>query len=250
MTRRFALLALLAAIVQSCGCGRSTHRERSSATTAASAAQDAPHAATIAVLGSSTASGLGLADPSESWVGRYAAHLSSVHGLQVRNLAVPGYTTFHVLPTGTKPAAGRPAVDEAHNVTAALAMRPKAIIVNLPSNDAAMGASVEETMGNLCIVVAKATEAGVPVWVSTSQPRALDQRGRQLLVSLRDRVNQEFAGRALDFWTPLAAPDGAPLPAYNQGDGIHPNAHGHRLLFDQVKLADIPRAFHEIQQDL
>jgi lysophospholipase L1-like esterase len=61
-------------------------------------------------------------------------------------------------------------------------------------------------------------------------------------VGLRDRVKHEFAGRALDFWTPLAAADGAPLPAYNQGDGIHPNAHGHRLLFDQVKRADIPRA--------
>jgi lysophospholipase L1-like esterase len=248
MTRPFAVLALSGALLQALGCSRSTQGERTGETlgpgsTPPVVSATPPNGATVvAVLGSSTAAGQGLADPSESWVGRYAAHLSSTHGLEVRNLAVPGHTTFHVLPTGTKRAAGRPAVDEAHNVTAALAFAPKAIIVNLPTNDAAMGASVEESMGNLRLVAAKANEAGVPIWVSTTQPRELDHRGRQLLVDLREHVKREFASRALDFWTPLAAPDGAPLPAYNQGDGIHPNAHGHRLLFDQVKLADIPRA--------
>ena len=47
---------------------------------------------------------------------------------------------------------------------------------------------------------------------------------------------------ALDFFTPLAASDGTPLAMYNQGDGIHPNAEGHRLLFEQVRMADLPAA--------
>ena len=166
MPRRLAVLALLGTLLQLLACGRSAPSERTRETTATSStppvavAGETPDGGTtiVAVLGLSTASGQGLADPTESWVGQFAAHLSASHGLQVRNLAVPGYTTFHVLPTGTRRAAGRPAVDEVHNVTAALAYRPKAIIINLPSNDAAMGASVEESIRNLRLVAAKAKE--------------------------------------------------------------------------------------------
>jgi lysophospholipase L1-like esterase len=238
--RAIAACALLSATFHTRACGPT-----SCARGGSTSSQETPREAgapVVAVLGSSTAAGHGLDDPSQSWVGRYAAHLSATHGLRVQNLAVDGHTTFHVLPTGTARLPGRPAVDEAHNVTAALAFRPKAIIVNLPTNDAAMGVSVEESIRNIRTVVAKAGEAGVPVWVSTPQPRVLDGKGSELLAGMRDGVKREFADHALDFWTPLAGADGKPLPAYNQGDGIHPNASGHRLLFEQVKLADIPRA--------
>jgi lysophospholipase L1-like esterase len=237
MTRRaFAVCALLGVL----GCAR-RELPASGERSGEARANPSPGAAIIAVLGSSTAAGHGLADRSEGWVGRYASYVSP-RGFQIQNLAVDGYTTFHVLPSGTARAPGRPAVDEAHNVTAALAYRPKAIVVNLPSNDAALGVSVDESLRNIRLVVTKAAEAGVPVWVTTSQPRVLDRPRTELLVAMRDRVVSEFAGRALDFWTPLASPSGAPLPEYNQGDGIHPNAIGHRLLFDQVKRADIPAA--------
>ncbi len=197
----------------------------------------------ITVLGSSTAAGHGLPDATTSWVARYAAYLSAERaGSKVRNLAVGGYTTYHVLPTGTTNPPGRPGVDDRHNVTAALEGHPDAIIVNLPSNDAAGGFSVEETMTNLRTVAAKAKEAGVAVWVTTSQPRQLDARGLAALAEVRDRTRREFGAHAIDFFTPLAAADGTPLPAYNLGDGIHPNADGHRLLFEQVKRADLPAA--------
>jgi lysophospholipase L1-like esterase len=200
----------------------------------------------IAVLGSSTAAGFGLSDPGTAWVARYAAHLAAEHpGFGVVNLAVPGYTTYQVLPTGTTNPAGRPDVDEAHNVTAALAGKPRAIVVNLPSNDAAFGYTVDETMKNLGVVAKAAAGAGALVWVCTSQPRDLDAEGLALLEGLRDRTQAEYAEHAIDFWTPLAAPGGAPLPEYNVGDGIHPNAEGHRLLFEQVKLAAIPAAVSE-----
>jgi lysophospholipase L1-like esterase len=238
--RAIAVCALLGATFQTPACGP-VSCTRGESPPSRNSAPEATSAAIVAVLGSSTAAGHGLSDPSLSWVGQYAEHLST-SGLRVQNLAVDGHTTFHVLPTGSARIAGRPAVDEAHNVTAALAFRPKAIIVNLPSNDAAMGVSADESIENIRTVVAKAREAGVPVWVSTPQPRVLDHRRSALLTDMRDRVKREFADHALDFWTPLAAPDGAPLPAFNQGDGIHPNAKGHSLLFDQVKLADIPRA--------
>jgi lysophospholipase L1-like esterase len=195
----------------------------------------------IVVVGSSTAAGFGLSDPSTSWVARYTAYLTSQDPrAKVTNLAVSGYTTFQVLPTGTVNPSGRPAVDPAHNITAALALHPDAIIVNLPSNDAAMGVPVEDTMTNFKTVAAKATEANVLIWICTSQPRQLTAAGLALILGLRDRVEQEFGDRAIDFFTPLANADGTPLAMYNQGDGIHPNAEGHRLLFEQARMADLP----------
>jgi lysophospholipase L1-like esterase len=197
----------------------------------------------IVVIGSSTAAGFGLADPATSWVGRYTAYLTAdLPGSKVTNLAVSGYSSYQVQPTGTINPNGRPTVDPAHNVTAALALHPDAIIVNLPSNDAAMGVSVDDSMTNLKTVATKAHDANVSIWVTTSQPRQLTPQGIALLIGLRDRTKQEFGDHALDFFTPLAAPDGTPLAMYNQGDGVHPNAEGHRLLFEQVRMADLPAA--------
>jgi lysophospholipase L1-like esterase len=195
----------------------------------------------VVVLGSSTAAGYGLADPSTSWVRRYTSYLAAdLPGSTVTNLAVSGYTTYQIQPTGTVNPSGRPAVDAAHNITAALALHPDAIVVNMPSNDAATGVPVEDTMTNLKTVAARASAAHVLIWVSTTQPRQLAADGIALLIGVRDRTKQEFGDRALDFFTPLAAADGTPLPLYNQGDGIHPNAEGHRLLFEQVRMADLP----------
>jgi lysophospholipase L1-like esterase len=201
-----------------------------------------PHAPPfIVILGSSTAAGFGLADPTTSWAQRYTTYLSTAApGSKVTNLAVSGYTTYEVQPTGTVNPMGRPAVDPAHNITAALALHPDAIIVNLPSNDAATGVPVQDSLNNLKNVASKAQAANVLIWISTTQPRQLPPQGIMLITGLRDRIKQDFGNRALDFFTPLAAPDNTPLPQYNQGDGIHPNAEGHRLLFEVVRSADLP----------
>jgi lysophospholipase L1-like esterase len=200
-----------------------------------------PGGARIVVLGSSTAAGATLRDPETSWPRRYAAYLTT-RGGTLTNLAVSGYSTYHVLPTGTANPAGRPPVDPAHNITAALALHPDAIIVNLPSNDAAMGVPVDDSLANLRIVATAAREAHVLVWVTTSQPRALPPEQVQLIVGLRDRIEQEYGAHALDFFTPLATPDALPRPELNAGDGIHPNAEGQRLLFEQVRAADLVSA--------
>jgi lysophospholipase L1-like esterase len=204
-----------------------------------------PSRVTVAVLGSSTAAGYGLSDPATGWVPRYAEFLEAERpGSVVTNLAVSGFTSFEVLPTGTPAIANRPAVDPDHNITAALATMPQALIVNLPSNDAAFGYPVEETLANLHAVTTQAEQAGVQAWITTSQPRSafIAPSGQALLIALRDGVQADFGEHAVDFWTPLAAPDGSPLPEYGLGDGIHPNAEGQRVLFEQVKAEHIPEA--------
>ena len=162
-------------------------------------------ALSVAVLGSSTAAGVMLHDPSTSWVARYTTWLLAQRpGSRVTNLAIPGYTTFQVLPTGTTNPPGRPSVDPAHNVTAALAVHPDAIFVNLPSNDAVEGIPVDESVENLRTLVATAERSGVAVWLASPQPRALKGEAMALLLGLRDRMKREFPGRIIDFFSPLA----------------------------------------------
>jgi len=195
----------------------------------------------IVVLGSSTAAGAGLTDPETNWVRRYATFLArEVPGSSVTNLAVGGYSTYQIQPTGTTNPTGRPEVDPAHNITAALALHPDAIIVNLPSNDAAMGVPVGDSLANIKVVEAQARNAHVLFWVTTSQPRTLPPDQARLLLEYRDGIQGMYEGYALDFFTPLARKDATPSAAFNQGDGIHPNPEGHRVLFEQVKKADLP----------
>jgi lysophospholipase L1-like esterase len=225
--QRVALITLLVIAPSACG----------------NAAQPADHQnrVHIVVLGSSTAAGYGLRDPQTSWPRRYAAFLAT-RGWKLSNLAVSGYSTYQIQPTGTANSPERPEVDRDHNITAALALQPDAIIVNLPSNDAAMTVPVADSLANIKVVATKARDAHVLFWVTTSQPRSLPPEQVRLIVDYRDRIKQDYGTYALDFFTPLAALDATPLPELNQGDGIHPNAEGHRLLFEQVRVADLPSA--------
>lgn len=195
---------------------------------------------TVVVLGSSTAAGIGPVNPAEGWVERYATALEDIDRRnEVVNLAAPRQTTFHVLPTGSASSPGRPAVDTGRNITAALAAQPDAVIVNLPSNDAALAIPVDEQMANLERIVGAAGAAGIPIWVTTTQPRDLDAAGRALLASAAARILAGFGDRAVDVWTGLADPDGSINPAYDSGDGIHVNAEGHALIAERVLAADI-----------
>lgn len=197
----------------------------------------------IVVLGSSTAAGTGPSHPDSAWVNRYRNALQALDPAnQVTNLAVGGYTTYHIRPTGTVPPAGRPKPDTLHNITRALSLDPDAIIINLPSNDAAYGYSVAEQLESYDLVLAAADLAGVPVWVSTTQPRNLTPAGRDNLMAMRDSTYARFGDKAVDFWTDIANPDGTINPLYNSGDGIHLNDAGHRILFQRVMAKDIPQA--------
>jgi|GEM_PF-5208000 len=57
---------------------------------------------TIVVLGSSTALGNGSSTPENSWVNLYSSTIFQKNTkLNVINLSAAGYTTYHILPTGT-----------------------------------------------------------------------------------------------------------------------------------------------------
>ena len=189
----------------------------------------------IAVVGSSTAVGTGAGSYANAWAGLYTAYLTSLNPSNtVVNLAVGGYTTYHTLPTGTINPGGRPAVNPAHNITAALATRPDAVIINLPSNDAANGYAESETETNFLKMAAVCLASNVPVWIATTQPRNLSAAGRTNLINVKAWIISMFPTRYLDFWTTIANPDGSINATYGSGDGIHLNDAGHQILYTRV----------------
>lgn len=195
-------------------------------------------ASPVVVVGSSTAAGAGASTYANSWAGQEAAHLAT-RGVTLRNLAAGGYTTYQAVPTGRWHPANRPAPDPARNITAALALRPAAVIVNLPTNDIANGFGVSEVRTNLAYIRQAATAAGVPIWITTAQPRNLDDAGRQKLAEITGWTKTTYNVRSLDFWTDLANADGTIRADVSAGDGIHINNVGHERLYQRVAESGI-----------
>jgi len=164
-------------------------------------------------------------------------------GSTIINLAVSGTSTFHALPTGTQNPSDQPAVDPVHNVTAALATHPDAIIVSFPSQALVEDGLADTVIANLQTIASAAAAEGVPVWASTNQPNKNTLASIPAQLAYRDLVLQTFGSRGLDFWTPLADENGVAISTYlNAYDDVHPSAEGHRVLFEQVVAAHLDAA--------
>ena len=190
----------------------------------------------IVVLGSSTAAGGGANPFDSAWVNKFNAYVKSKNTQsQVVNLGYAGYNTYHVLnPTGFTPQSGRPSPDNERNITKAMSLNPDVIIINLPSNDNANSYTIQEQKDNYERAMTLANAAGIPVFVSTTQPRnnlSASQMNNQ--IAIRDWTYQRFGEKAIDFWTTLANADGTIKSIYN-ADGIHLNNAGHHILYSRV----------------
>jgi lysophospholipase L1-like esterase len=191
----------------------------------------------IVILGSSTAYGSGATHIDSSWARKLAGYVSRQNSQStIVNLGLPGYTSYHLMPTGYIPPAFRPfAVDVTRNITAALALNPDAIILNLPSNDIGLGVTVAEVKANFDLMVAKADSAKVPVWVTTTQPRNnLSPAEKLMQVELKDWILQRYGNKAVDFWTDIANPDHTINIVYSALDNVHVNNAGHHLFFTRI----------------
>lgn len=188
----------------------------------------------IVVLGSSTAAGTGPTAPQYAWVNMYTVYFKTFNASNtIVNLAVGGSNSSKIVPTGTG------GEDVAQNITAALALSPNGIIVNMPTNDAVAGYTVSQTMANFRLVYNAATNAGVPIWFSTSQPRNGTLTERNKLIATKDSILAEYGTKAIDFWTTLAQSDGNIVTTYNSGDGVHLNNAGHQILYDRVVASNV-----------
>ncbi|MCB9309771.1 MAG: T9SS type A sorting domain-containing protein [Lewinellaceae bacterium] len=190
---------------------------------------------TIVVLGSSTAEGTGASPRDSSWVNKYAASLSTDSRFKVVNLAKGGYTTYHIVPTGTVSSGISIVPDTTRNITKALSYQPYAIIVNMPSNDAVNNFGLDQQMRNFDLIVKAAQAEGVQTFICTTQPRNLGSQSQiDIQTSVRDAIFSTYGDHAIDFWTGIAASNGFILSQYDSGDGIHLNNEGHDILFHRV----------------
>ncbi|MEE9439350.1 MAG: GDSL-type esterase/lipase family protein [Saprospiraceae bacterium] len=208
---------------------------------------------TIVVLGSSTAAGTGPSHIDSSWVNRYTKYVKSLDEQnKVINLAKGGYTTFHILPSGTSTPNNRPNPDSNRNITKAISYYPDAIIINLPSNDAASEYSVSSQLENYNQVLQKANIANIPVWISTPQGRNLSYSGKQNLLEMRDSTIIRYGEQAIDFWTYIGQSNGSLNTLYSSGDGVHLNDKGHKILFNRVvekNILDIISVVEDVKND-
>lgn len=204
----------------------------------------------IVVLGSSTAAGTGPTNPDSAWVNRFRNYIINIDSsYRVINLAVGGYTTYHVMPTGFIPPINRPYPSVNNNITYALSFNPVAVLINLPSNDASNSYPIAEQIANYDTLVKILNSNQIPFWMSTTQPRNFSNQSQlNLLFAMRDSTYSRYGNHAVDFWTNIAQTNGWINPIYNSGDGIHLNNSAHRVLFERMKEASIP-AILDVQED-
>lgn len=181
----------------------------------APAVHAADAARVVVALGDSLTAGLGVA-PDEAWPALLEARLRREgYDYRVVNAGVSGDTT----------AGGLRRVDWL------LRARPAVAIVALGANDGLRGQSVDAMRANLSAIVRRFSERGV----------------RVLLAGMRMPPNygESYARRFAAVFPAVARDAGASLmpfllegvaaePALNQGDGIHPNAAGHRVIADRL----------------
>ncbi len=190
---------------------------------------------TLVVLGSSTAVGTGTSSKDSSWVTRYTNYIYEKNTtVKIINLAIGGFTTYDIMPNSFIPLDLRPEPKIGNNITKALTYNPKAIIINLPSNDVNMGFSIREQLANYDTILTLANLGNIPVWVSTTQPRNFENDKIQLQLAMRDSTYSRFGEKTIDFWTGIADSNGRIIPSFNSGDGIHLNDKGHAILFSRV----------------
>lgn len=207
----------------------------------------------LVILGSSTAAGSGASQSDSAWVNRYRNHLQSINPEnEVTNLAVGGFNTYRIMPTGFVFPSNRPAPDTSRNITTAINLSPDGIIVNLPSNDVSSGYSVAEQLANFDTIVNQAMIADIPIWICTTQPKNYGGNPVpiQKQLDVRDSILAKYSPRVLDFWTGLADSTNQIDGSFDSGDGTHLNDRGHALLFDRAKAANLPLHLFEQQSAL
>lgn len=192
----------------------------------------------IVVLGSSTAAGTGASIPEKGWVNRLDSALYAQNAdYTLTNLAKGGFNTYHTRATGESGGGFSGAPDPARNITAALALNPDIIIVNLPSNNVADGIPIETTIAHYNELKSLAEAQNVKIFFTTTQPRDFgsNSTNRHLLEDEANAVKNTFGQQVIDLYAELTdfSNDNRIKSKYSAGDGIHLNDAGHYYVFNQ-----------------
>jgi lysophospholipase L1-like esterase len=189
----------------------------------------------VVILGSSTAYGTGAVPIDSSWVNLLNYQFKQDgKNIIIHNLALGGYTTYHIMPSNVPPANGRPGVDLSRNLDKALSFKPDLIIINLPSNDISYGFPDKEILSNYNVICNEIKKNNVQYLITSTQPRNFaDIQTRERLAILNHLVNATFPGNTIDFYNLIADESLKIKPELNSGDGIHLNNRGHKIIFEE-----------------
>jgi lysophospholipase L1-like esterase len=189
----------------------------------------------IVILGSSTAFGTGAVPIDSSWVNLLNYQFKEYNKkIIIHNLALGGYTTYHIMPSNVPTPNGRPGADLLRNLDKALSYKPNLIIINLPSNDVTHGFPDKEIIHNYQIICNEIKRNNVPYLITSTQPRNFpDIHTRERLAILNSLVNNTFPENTIDFYDLLADASLRIKPELNFGDGIHLNNRGHKIIFEE-----------------
>lgn len=203
----------------------------------APAAIPAPRAEskTWVVMGSSTAAGAG-SSLGQSWAALLQAGVQK-QGIQVVNIAKGGSVTYEGMSITTALTASRPLPDPAANIDQALSRSPALIVLSYPTNDTAIGYSIQETVTNLVSIRRQALAGSVAVVVVSTQPRNLSAAQLSQLPLIDEQLSAAAGACFVDVRTGLAGANGQFAPQYDSGDGVHPNDAGHRLIATRIQAA-------------
>jgi len=171
---------------------------------------------TIVVVGDSLSSGFGLA-AEQSWVALLKERLKSEgYGYEVVNASIAGDTSAGGL-------ARLPRLLEKHS--------PAFVVIELGGNDGLRGQPLDVLRDNLAKMIEQSQRSGARVAIAAVQiPPNYGPAYTHALSAVYAELAQRFNVMLLD----LALADVALKPDLMQGDGIHPNAAGQKIVFASV----------------
>lgn len=215
-----------------------------------SSADEAPQRADlppfrIAIIGSSTAAGVGASNGDKAWASALYEDLEAIAlgPVELENLAVGGYTALD-LQSGS---------ESDGNVDDAIALAPDLLIVGLAgSNDIAPDMDTETFIGQLESVRRAAEDAGIPTFFMETLPKNLSAVDRELLQGWGRAMREAFGSCwvpereapyeacFMEVFEPLADAELGLAPEFDSGDGSHLNDLGHLILARFASASVVP----------
>lgn len=186
---------------------------------------------TIVILGSATAEGVGASTKSKSWVELMKTKLKKdSKTVSVVNLAKRTYTSYHIMPSGTK-ATNRPAPNKDRNITKALEIKPFLVIIQLTTNDINNGYSDQETLRNYETLRQMLVKANVNYLFAGPQPRNFNAKSqRNRLLTFNEKLIKWDPDHVVDVLKKLSQQDFKIKKAYAYTDGRNINDKGHEVV--------------------
>ena len=171
---------------------------------------------TIVVVGDSLSSGYGIA-AEQSWVAMLEDRLRSEgYGYQVVNASIAGDTSAGGL-------ARLPRLLDTHD--------PALVVIELGGNDGLRGQPVATLRNNLTKMIELSQQSGAEVVLAGIQiPPNYGPTYTQSLAAVYPDLAERFDAPLIEF----LLEDVALNPELMQADGIHPNAAGQKVVFDNV----------------